>query len=168
MIPSGESSLWAVEEHRDRLRKDLRYGAVAGLLGGGSIMVIFLGYDALLFEPLATPEFLSGALMGQDVLVLDFAGPLRVVRILMFTILHLAVFAGLGIALTNLLRITGAPESLLLGGLYGLGVCTVLFTLILHWSGVELLAEPQWPAVVMGNFVAGVVMVAYLRVRAAL
>jgi hypothetical protein len=168
MRASGESSLWAAEEHRDRLHKDLRYGAVAGLLGGGSIMVIFLGYDALFFEPLATPEFLSRALMGQDIFVLDFAGPLKAARILIFTVLHLSVFTGLGILLTNLLRVTRAPESLLLGGLYGITVCTALFTLVLHWSGTELLAAPQWPAVLLGNFVAGVVMVGYLQVRAAL
>ncbi|MFH1763135.1 MAG: hypothetical protein ABIF09_02985 [Gemmatimonadota bacterium] len=150
------------------MHKDLRNGAVAGLLGGASIMILFLGYDAFSFGPLSTPDLLAEAITGQEILVLDFAAPLRVARIMMFTVLHLAVFSGLGIILTNLFRMTGARESLLLGGLYGLTVCTVLFSLVLHLSGTELLAQPQWPAVALGNFVAGVVMVGYLKVRTAL
>jgi len=163
-----DSSYRAAERYHDRLSKDLRHGAVAGLLGGGSIMVLFLGYDALFFRPLATPDILSEALVGQEALALDFAVQLRAVRVVMFTVLHLAVFTGLGIMLTNLLRITGARESLLLGGVYGLIICTILFRVVLHLSGTELLAEPQWLVVMLGNFIAGVVMVSYLKVKAAL
>jgi hypothetical protein len=35
----------------------------------------------------------------------------------------------------------------------------------LHLSGTELVGVPPWPAVVLGNFIAGVVMVGYLKVR---
>ena len=168
MRPSDHSSFVEVERHRDRLSKDLRYGAVAGLLGGVSIMILFLGYDALYFEPLATPDFLAEELIGQGAFALDLTHQLRLVRIGIFTVLHLAVFTGLGILLTALFHMTGARESLLLGVLYGLTVCTILFSVVMHLSGTELLADPRWPAEMLGNSIAGVVMVSYLRVRKAL
>lgn len=172
MQRSDDSSYFAAERaaerYHDRVHGDLRYGAVAGLLGGGSIMILFLVYDALFFEPFATPDFLSELLLGRDALATDIAARLRLVRIAMFTALHLGAFTALGIVLANLFRMSGVRKRLLLGGLYGLTVCTLVFRAGLHLSGTELLAEPQWPAVMLGNFVAGVVMVGYLQGRASL
>jgi len=164
MLDSDDSSEWA---YRERLYKNLRHGAVAGLLGGGSIMILVLGSDTLFFRPLATPDLLAKALIGDNALGLDFAVQLRFVRIMMFTVLHLAVFTGLGILLTSLLRVTGARQSLLIGGLYGLSVCTALFLAVLHLSGTGLSAGLHWPTVLLANLVAGVVMMSYLKVRAA-
>jgi hypothetical protein len=42
---------------RDRLYGDILDGAIAGLFGGGLIMILILLCDALLFEPLATSNF---------------------------------------------------------------------------------------------------------------
>lgn len=158
----------AAERYHDRIHNDLRYGAIAGLLGGGLIMIFFLVYDALFFEPFATPDFLSEVLIGREALASDISARLRLVRIAMFTVLHLGAFTALGIVLANLFRLSGVRKRLLLGGLYGLTVCTLVFRGGLHLSGTELLAEPQWPAVMLGNFVAGVVMVGYLHARTSL
>jgi hypothetical protein len=165
MPGSDDSSDWA---YRERMYQDLRRGAVAGLLGGGSVMLLVLGSDTLFFKPLATPDFLAKALIGDQAPGLDFAVQVRVFRIVLFTALHLAVFTGLGILFTALLHATGARESLLVGGLYGLSACTTVFAAVLHLSGTGLLAGPNWPTVLLANFVAGVVMVSYLKVRAAL
>ena len=137
------------------------------MLGGGSIMILLLGVDSLLFRPLATPTFLADALIGQEGLGLDFTAQLRAVRIVMFTVLHLAVFTVLGIILAKLVRMSEIGKSLLVGGLYGLTVCTLLFGVVLHLSGTELVGVLPWPAVILGNFIAGVVMVGYLKVRTA-
>lgn len=158
----------AAERYHDRVHNDLRYGAVAGLLGGGLIMIFFLVYDALFFRPLATPEFLSEVLLGRKTLAADIAARLRLVRIAVFTVLHMAAFTALGIVLANLFRMSGVRKRPLLGGLYGLTVCTLVFRGGLHVSGTELLAEPQWPAVMLGNFVAGIAMVGYLQARTSL
>jgi len=131
-------------------------------------MILFLAYDALFFRPLATPDFLSEVLLGRGILATDIAARLRLVRIVMFTVLHLAAFTALGIVLANLFRMSGVRKRLLLGGLYGLTACTLLFRAGLHLSGTELLVEPQWPAVMLGNFVAGIVMVGYLKARTSL
>lgn len=159
------SSAWT---RRDRLHRDLRDGAVAGLLGGGSIMIFCLGYDALFFEPLATPNFLAEALIGRPALGLDLGVQLGIVRIMLFTVLHLAAFVGIGVLLAGLLRVTGARKSLLIGGVYGLTACTTLFQVVLHVSGTGLSAVPEWPSVFLWNLVAGVVMMSYLKFRAAL
>jgi hypothetical protein len=158
----------AAERYHDRVHNDLRFGAVAGLLGGASIMILFFVYDVLFFTPLATPDFLSDLLLGREALAADIAVRLRAVRIAIFTVVHLAAFTALGIVLANLFRISGVRKSLLLGGLYGLSVCTLLFRAGLHLSGTELLTEPEWPAVMLGNFLAGVVMVGYLQARTSL
>jgi hypothetical protein len=165
MLKPGNSSYWAEDRHRARRYRDLRNGAVAGLLGGVSIMVFFLGYDALFFGPLATPNFLAGTFIGKDVSALV---QLRGAPIVLFSVLHLAVFVGLGIMLEELLRMMKAGGSLLFGGFYGLTICTTLFWVVLHLSGVELLVEPRWVAVMLGNFLAGAVMGSYLKIRTVL
>ena len=128
-------------------------------------MILLLGVDALFFRPLATPDFLAEALIGHEALALDFTAQLRAVRIVMFTVLHLAVFMGLGIILAKLVRRSEIGKSLLVGGLFGLIVCTILFGVVLHLSGTELVGVPPWPAVALGNLLAGVVMAGYLKVR---
>ena len=54
----------AEQEYRKLLRRDLRDGILAGVLAGGTLIIFFFGYDVLWFRPLATPDFLSGALFG--------------------------------------------------------------------------------------------------------
>jgi hypothetical protein len=98
------------------VHNDLRFGAVAGLLGGASIMILFFVYDVLFFTPLATPDFLSDLLLGREALAADIAVRLRAVRIVIFTVVHLAAFTALGIVLANLFRVSGVRKSLLLGG----------------------------------------------------
>ena len=151
--------------HRDHSSNDLLDGSVAGLLGGGTIVVLFLVFDTLLFTPLATPDFLAQGLLGRADLAAELSARLRIVRIGMFTGLHLFTFTALGIGLAVFFRMSGVRKTLLLGGLYGLTACTLLFRAGLDLSGTELLVTPQWPAVILGNLLAGIVMVFYLRVR---
>ena len=165
MAGSHDSGYWAAERYRDRLYSDLRDGAIAGLLGGGSIMVLSLLYDALLFTPLATPDFLAQALIGRAGPAADITAQLRLVRIAMFTVLHLAAFIFLGIVLVKFFRITNIRKTLLHGGLYGLTACTTLFGASLQLSGTKVSVAPEWLAVLLGNFIAGVVMAGYLQTR---
>jgi hypothetical protein len=163
VLDSKDSGDW---EYRDRLYRDLCDGVIAGLLGAGSIMILFLVSDALLFRPLATPDFLAQTFLGQESHAADIAGRLRIIRIVMFTVLHLAAFMFLGIVLAEVLRITGFRSTLLRGGLYGATVCSIVFGVSLHLSGTEVSARPGWAAVLLGNFVAGVVMGGYLQLSA--
>jgi hypothetical protein len=165
MVRFHDSGDWAAESYRDRLYGDLRDGAVAGLLAGGAIMVLFLLYDVLLFTPLQTPDFLAQALTGLGPPAADTAAGTKLVRMAMFTVLHLMAFIFLGIVLVEFFRITERPKTLLSGGLYGLTACTTLFSAALHLSGTKVSLEPGWPAVLLGNFIAGVVMAGFLKAR---
>jgi hypothetical protein len=134
------------------------------LLAGAALIVLFFLYDVLRFTPLATPGFLSSGLLGGEDLGADTAADLRAARIAVFTILHLAAFTLLGIALARLFSIARLRRTLLAGGLYGLTVCTALFAASMQLTGTQMSAEPGWPAILVGNVAAGVVMVMYLRV----
>ena len=165
----GNRARWAAAEYGDRLHNDLRHGAIAGLLGGVSIILLFSAYDALFFGPLTTPDRLSQSLLSIEDVAAGIGVRLSfVVRIGLFTVFHLGSFAVLGTVLANLFRMSGVRSRLLLGGLYGLTACTVVFFAGLNLSGTQLLAAPEWPALLLGNFVAGVVMGGYLQVRASL
>jgi len=155
------------------VQSDLRHGLIAGLLGGLSIIIFFLASDAISLQPLATPDSLSENLPGLSEIATGVAGDIGgrvafVGRIGIFTLLHLCVFAVLGTLLATLRQMSGARKSLLFGGLYGLTVCTVVFFGGLSLSGDLFSAAPEWPLVLLANFVSGVVMGGYLAVSESL
>ncbi|MGB5303010.1 MAG: hypothetical protein WBO43_00400 [Gemmatimonadota bacterium] len=153
----------AEEAYRKSLRKDFLHGALAGVLAGAAMMILFFAYDMLSFKPLATPDFLSSALLGGGEPNAETAVKLRTARIAGFTTFHLLVFTVLGITLARFLRFTGLKKTLLAGGLYGLIVCTAIFNVSMQVTGTQLAAATGWPALLAGNFAAGIVMVAFLR-----
>lgn len=132
-------------------------GAMAGFSAGAVLMVLFLVFDLVRGEPLATPNFLSSAVLGQ---VVAEAAP---VRLVLYTIAHLAVFVVLGVVAVAIFDLVGVPMNLLVGAAYGLFGCSLVFYTALVASGARILEAPSWPAVFFGNLVAGVVMVEYLR-----
>jgi hypothetical protein len=153
----------AEQDYRKQLRKDLRFGALAGLLAGAAIMILFFGYDVLWFRPLATPDILTGALLGGGDLDAGTLTKLRSTRIAIFSILHLVAFVFLGILFARFFRFTQLRKTLLSGGLFGLIVCTAVFSASMQLTGTQMSAEPGWPAILAGNFGAGIVMVIFLR-----
>lgn len=163
MPVSRRSAYGDARRHRQLLLRDYRDGAVAGLLAGTTLIVLFFVYDVLLFAPLATPDFLSGKFLGSGDPGAELAPMLRTVRIAIFTILHLAAFAFLGIALARLLHFAQLKKAVLAGALYGLTACTLLFGVSLQVSGAQMSAVPGWPAILVGNVAAGIIMVIYLR-----
>lgn len=156
---------------RKRGLAPLRHGALAGLLAGAWIVVFFLVYDLLLFRPLATPTSLSEALpdvlteplLDREALTAGIDAKLAAVRVFIFSVIHLATFAMLGVVLSMMLHAGTMRQTLLAGGLYGLTACTLLFFGGLQVTGVEPSSEPGWPSVLLGNCVAGVVMMGYLK-----
>lgn len=142
----------------DTDRPSLRDGILAGLIAGVVVAAFFLLVDFVHADPLRTPAFLGGALFGGD----GEAGPGGVA---LFTALHLAVFAAVGAGAVLLCGWAGLPHNLLLGGVYGLFVCTLLFYGALVAAGSRVLPAPGWRGVLTGNLLAGVVMGGFLRWR---
>lgn len=135
----------------------LARGAAAGLLAGAVLVVSFFLYDLVQGEPLATPRFLAGAVLGQEAVE---AAP---IHIAFYTLVHFAVFLVLGIAAAVVIELTGMLRNMLVGAAYGLFGCSLVFYTALVVSGATILEAPAWPAVFFGNVIAGVVIVGYLR-----
>jgi hypothetical protein len=141
-------------------RQTVSSGIVAGVLGGTVIIVLFFVADLVAGTPLRTPAFLSGVLSGQDV---EAAGSLRMG---VFTVLHYLVFVALGVGAAVLTRITRLPRTPLVGAVGGLFICSLLFYPALVLAGTDVLAAPAWPLVFLGNVLAGMTMIGYLRATA--
>jgi hypothetical protein len=163
MPHSNDSAYWAAEKYRDRLVGDLRNGAIAGILGGASIMVLVFLFDALLFKPLTTPNFPAQVFMDQAGVTPDGAARLKLAQTGVFIVVHLALFAILGIVLVKFLRIFRFRKTLLLGGIYGLAACTSIFGVSSQLLGADILYRPKWLVVPLVNFIAGIVMAVYLQ-----
>ena len=153
----------AEQTYRRRLRKDVLHGAFAGVLAGMAIMIVFFTYDMLWFKPLATPDFLSGTFLGGGDAGAEPSSGLRMTRIAIFSTLHLLIFTLIGIAFARFFRFTQLSKTLLVGGLYGLIACTAIFSATLQVTGTQMSGEWGWPALLGGNFLAGIVMVVFLR-----
>ena len=123
----------------------LKRGSIAGLVGALVIVAWFLGVDLFRGEPLATPRFLAGVLLG---------GP-DLAAIPAYTVLHFMSFQIVGVATAWALdRLDFAAPTLL-----GFAVGFLLFDLIFYGSvlatGADVVAELGWRQVLAGNFVAG-------------
>jgi hypothetical protein len=138
-------------------RKCIVSGATGGFLAGALLVVLFFFFDLARGEPLATPTFLSEALLGQQGVE---AGS---VRTILFTVTHFTAFVVLGILAAIVIDLTGIPRNIFVGAAYGLFVCSLVFYGTLLMSGIRILDAPGWPAVFFGNVLAGMVMVTYLR-----
>lgn len=137
--------------------KVIQRGAIAGFLAGLTLIVLFFVIDIVARTPLATPQFLSGALLGET---MPAATPLRMA---LYTLAHLGVFTVLGIGAAVFFTGLDVPRNLTIGAAYGLFACSLVFYPALVITGTDILAAPAWPAVFFGNVVAGVVMVSYLH-----
>ncbi len=102
----------------------------------------------------ASPGLLAALKLGDIILLVR--------NITSYTLLHLAVFAGLGIGAALLFERLDVPMNVATGALYGLLVGSPVFYGGLGIVAGDLLAAPNWPLVLLGNGVAGVIMIAQL------
>jgi len=138
-------------------RPGIGQGVVAGLLAGTAVVLFFLVLDVASGELFRTPSLLAAAVFG--------AGPAEVGtgRIVLFTVLHFAVFAALGASAVTLFRWAGLPQNPVSGALYGLFVFSLIFYVSLVVTGTGVFPASWWPAALAGNFFAGLVLGGYLH-----
>lgn len=132
-------------------------GIVAGLLAGAAVALFFLVLDVAAGELFRTPSHLAAAVFGEA------PADVGSVLIVLFTGLHLAVFAGLGAGAVVLFRWAELPQNVISGALYGLFVFSLIFYVSLLVTGTGVFPASWWPAALAGNFVAGVVLGGYLH-----
>jgi len=163
MSAYDHSAYGAQEEYRINLRRDLIGGSLAGLLAGGALLVVVFQYDLLWFRPLATPEFVSAALLEGAVPGAETLSRLRGARIGMFSVIHVIAFTFLGILMARFFRFTQLRKTYVAGALYGLVVCTVTLAAGMQVTGTQMSTNFGWPVFLVCNFAAGIVMVLVLR-----
>src|SRR5437870_1312573 len=152
------------QEHREEatsMRRSLHQliadGVVGGVIAGLVVALWFLAVDSLAGRPFHTPSALASALTRQAV------GPPTFRLVAAYSVLHLAVFAVLGIAMAGAMAALRTPPRLLLGVLFGLVAQEIAFYGGLLLSDASRVAVVPWPHVVAANVLSGFVLMNYLH-----
>jgi hypothetical protein len=134
-------------------------GAVAGLIGALVIALWFLVFDAARGVPLETPALLAAALLhGSRQVVLNHAAWTLVAE---YTVVHFAVFAGIGIV-GALLMEAAEKNRELFGTLFVFVVAfEIFFIAIVMLAGPAAQASMPWWKIIIGNLMATAAMLAY-------
>jgi hypothetical protein len=144
----------------DGLQRFTRRGLLGGFLAATAVALWFLVVDLLAGAPLRTPAFLAGALFalpGATVTALPIA---------LYTLLHYALFLALGVAVAWLVTRINARAYVLLGLVTGFLLFDLLFYASIVITGVNVVEALGWPVVLVGNLLAGVVLLESLRMGA--
>jgi hypothetical protein len=143
----------------DSTKRVLVQGVVAGALGASALALWFFAIDLIRNEPLYTPDFMARVLLGR------IPGLSGTTGIIAFTILHFLSFALVGIAVAWLLQRTGIRPRILLGAVLGFLMFDIVFYVGVILGGANILTRLGWPQVLVGNFLAGLILMAYLRAK---
>lgn len=142
------------------LRPTLTRGAIAGVIGAVTIALFFLIYDLIRGTPLNTFALIANAGSARD------TNDLSLLAIAVFTVIHFALFIAVGIAITWLIGRFYIRPHLLLGAVFGFLLFDLLFYAGSVVTGVNVVREIGWPAVLAANMIAGIAMFAYLKATA--
>ena len=140
-----------------RLRGLVPRGVVAGVIGATALAFWFLVIDGSRGEPFRTPGFLGGALLGTDALE-PGAGP-----VILYTLLHYAAFIGVGLGVSWSLSKIHTTPNVFLGLALGFGLFDLVFYTSVTVTGIDVIGEFGWPAVLVGNLIAGVSVMSFLH-----
>ena len=140
-----------------RLRGLVPRGVIAGVIGATALAFWFLVIDGSQGEPFRTPGFLGGALLGTDALE-PGAGP-----VILYTLLHYAAFIGVGLGVSWSLSKIHTTPNVFLGLALGFGLYDLVFYTSVTVTGIDVIGEFAWPAVLVGNLIAGVSLISFLH-----
>ncbi|MGH7699140.1 MAG: hypothetical protein ACREMJ_01255 [Gemmatimonadales bacterium] len=132
-------------------------GLTGGVLAGAVVALWFLVVDAVAGEPFRTPAVLAYLFFARETLEISIE------LVAFYTILHLGVFAGLGIATAWVLDALDTPPALLLGAAFGVLVLDLVFYGALLWTGARIFGVLAWPHVLGSNVAGGMALMAYLH-----
>ena len=141
-----------------RFRGLVPRGIIAGVIGATALAFWFLVIDGSQGEPFRTPGFLGGALLGTDPLE-PGPGP-----VILFTLLHYVAFICVGLGVSwSLPKIQTIPN-MFLGLVLGFGLFDLVYYTSVTVTGVDVIGEFGWPAVLVGNLIGGVSLMSFLSV----
>jgi hypothetical protein len=133
-------------------------GTLAGIFAALALAVWFMFVDLLQGQPLATPAFLARTLLGLG------EGGVAMLPVAVYTVLHVVVFALLGVAMAWLAERIGFAPGALLGIALGFLLFDVMFYGSLLVTGTAVVTELGWVPVLVGNIIAGLVLFGSLGV----
>ena len=150
----------------------LTRGVEAGLFAGGAVAFVFFVSDSISLTPLATPAALANALVADSTTVIAprvtsaVGAVILGAGLLVYTVLHFAAFALLGIGAAFLLPTRPWTRSLGAGALYGLLACTAVFYGTRLVVGSPFAIEGlDLTTLLLTNVTAGVVMALVLYIH---
>jgi len=147
-----------------------RAGAAGGIYAGIAVLLVFILFNLLRFEPFATHTHLASVVGGQQLEGgADMRAALQVVDIFVyakgiatFAALHMGAFVVLGVVAAMLFQAMEIPNNILSGMLYGLTAGSLVFYTGLNFRAGSLAAAPDWRFVLAANALAGLIIVAQL------
>ena len=140
----------------------LAQGALAGIIAAAALALWFFAIDLIRDRPFYTPAFMATALLGRRTVEIS---PLLIAG---YTLVHFASFALVGAAVAWLLEISGIRPRVILGAVLGFLLFDVAFYVGVTRGGTDVVDRLGWPQVLVGNLLAGMIMLAYLRAKAQL
>jgi hypothetical protein len=149
--------------NRQRIQKRptiVARGALAGVLAAAVLALWFFGIDLIRGRPFYTPAFMASALLGRATIETS------VYLIGAYSVVHFVSFALVGGVVAWLLERSGIRPHLVLGAVLGFLLFDVVFYVGVLRGGANMVNRLGWPQVLAGNVLAGLVLMAYLRVRA--
>ncbi len=146
---------------RQRFRSVVPRGVIAGVLGATALAFWFLIIDGSQGQPFRTPGFLAGALLGTG----DISGGLG--PVLLYTVIHYTAFISVGLLVSWALSKIYTAPNVFLGLVLGFALFDIVFYTSVSVTGVDVIAELGWPAVLAGNLIAGVVLMGFLHLTGA-
>src|SRR2546427_503031 len=140
----------------------LRDGIIAGLIGAAIVAVWFLIYDAARGYPFRTPALLgAAAIQGVRDPGTVAVSPSLVAQ---YAVPHGVVFAMVGILIAFLIVSAQSQPSRLLVVFIALLCFEVAFLAVLTWWAHPVVTAVRWWAILIGNALAAVGMLAYFFV----
>jgi hypothetical protein len=137
----------------------VREGVVAGLIGAGVVAAWFLLFDALQGEPFRTPSILWAAIF-QGVRTPAAVSP-GVLPVLAYTVVHVLAFVAVGILAAALMAGAEREPAMLLALVIFFAAFEVFFLALVVFLAQPVLGVIAWWAILIGNFLAAVSMLAY-------
>jgi hypothetical protein len=134
----------------------LLHGAIGGVIAGLVVAFWFLNVDLIAGQPFETPARLAAAVIGGE-----HAPGIRLV--VAYTILHLGVFAALGMIAASFIRALGVSPGLLVGAVFGLVVLTGVHYGAMLITGGRVMHVLPAVHVVVANLLGGMAMMGYLH-----
>lgn len=141
-------------------QRSIRRGLFAGFLAGSTVALWFLAVDIVAGIPLRTPDFLVQILFGIE------GQETTLPMIIAYTVLHYAIFLMLGLITARVSVRLPARAFFPVGLVAGFLLFDLIFYGSLLITGVNVLDALGWPVVLVGNLLAGITLLEYLRLSA--